>query len=84
MSTAMWDNPTMILTLDAKRRLTVPAALAPTRPGDHFTAAFDPEEDTLVFRRVATSGDWLEVLQACPADMDLPPRRREYARRRGL
>ena len=31
-----WDNPTMILTLDAKRRLTVPANLAPAEPGDHF------------------------------------------------
>ena len=29
---AWWDNPTMILTLDAKRRLTVPAALAPASP----------------------------------------------------
>jgi hypothetical protein len=28
-----WD-PTMIVTLDAKRRLTVPATLAPAKPGD--------------------------------------------------
>lgn len=81
----MWDYPTMILTLDAKRRLTLPAALAPTKPGDHFKAEFDPEEDTLVFRRVATRADWLAVLKACPVDMeDLPPRRREYPRRRKL
>jgi hypothetical protein len=31
-----WDNPTVILTLDEKRRLSVPASLAPTKPGDHF------------------------------------------------
>lgn len=75
----------MILTLDDKRRLTVPAALAPTKPGDHFQAEFDPEEDTLVFRRVAKKGNWLEILKACPASMDdLPPRRREWARRRKL
>lgn len=75
----------MILTLDDKRRLTVPAALAPTRPGDHFQAEFDPEEDTLVFRRVARRGDWLEVLKACPVDMgDLPSRRRDLPRRRKL
>lgn len=75
----------MILTLDDKRRLTVPASLAPTKPGDHFKAEFDADEDTLVFRRVARKGDWLEVLKACPVPMDdLPPRRREFARRRKL
>ena len=69
----------MILTLDEKRRLTVPASLAPTKPGDHFKAEFDPEEDTLVFRRVAAKGNWLKVLESCPVPMDdLPSRRRDY------
>lgn len=75
----------MILTLDEKRRLTVPASLAPTRPGDHFKAEFDPDEDTLVFRRVAKKGEWLEVLKSCPVSMDdVPPRRREAPKRRKL
>lgn len=75
----------MILTLDEKRRLTVPASLAPTKPGDHFKAEFDPEEDTLVFRRLAANGNWLDVLKSCPAPMDdLPARRREYPKRRKL
>lgn len=75
----------MLLTLDAKRRLTVPASLAPARPGDHFQAEFHPEDDTLVFRRIAPVGDWLEVLKQCPVSMDdLPPRRRQPARRRKL
>ncbi|HOX04437.1 MAG TPA: hypothetical protein PKW32_18910 [Verrucomicrobiota bacterium] len=26
-----WDNPTMIVTLDAKRRLSVPVSLAPAK-----------------------------------------------------
>ena len=73
----------MILTLDDKRRLTVPAALAPAQPGDHFKAEFDAEEDTLVFRRVPKRADWLEVLKSCPVPMDdLPRRRREYPRRK--
>lgn len=66
----------MILTLDAKRRLSLPASLAPTKPGDHFKAEFDPEEDTLVFRRVARQRDWLEILKACPVSLDDLPRRR--------
>lgn len=82
----VWDNPTvMILTLDAKRRLTVPASLAPARPGDHFLAEFDPEEDTLVFRRIAKRADWLAVLKSCPVRMEeLPPRSRELPRLRKL
>ena len=37
-SLALWEIPTMIMILDAKRRLTVPATLAPTAPGDAFLA----------------------------------------------
>jgi len=75
----------MIVILDAKRRLTVPAALAPAVPGDYFDAQFDAEEDTLVFRRLAPRSDWLAVLKVCPVSMDdVPPRRRELPRRRKL
>ncbi len=75
----------MIVTLDSRRRLTVPVALAPAAPGDYFDARFDQEEDTLVFRRLATNPDWLTVLKECPVGMDdVPPRRRELPRRRKL
>jgi hypothetical protein len=71
--------------VDAKRRLTVPASLAPASPGDHFDARFDPEEDALVFRRLARKGNWFSVLKACPVSADdVPPRRRVPARRRRL
>ena len=80
-----WDNPTVVVTLDAKRRLTVPVALAPAAPGDYFDARFDAEEDAIVFRRLAGKEDWLAVLRECPVSMDdVPPRRREPARRRKL
>jgi hypothetical protein len=75
----------MIVTLDAKRRLTVPAGLAPASPGDYFDAQFDPEEDAIVFRRLAGREDWLAVLKDCPVSIDdVPPRRRAPARRRAL
>lgn len=75
----------MIVTLDAKRRLTVPAALAVTAPGEYFDARFDPEEDAIVFRRLPTHGDWLTILTECPVSMDdLPARRREPAQRKTL
>jgi hypothetical protein len=80
-----WDYPTMVVTLDSKRRLTVPTTLAPAVPGDYFDARFDPEEDTLVFRRLATKSDWLAVLKECPVSMDdVPRRRRDLPRRRKL
>ena len=75
----------MIVTLDAKRRLTIPATLAPASPGDYFDAHFDAEEDTLVFRRLPGKESWLSVLKACPVSPDdMPPRRIATARRRKL
>jgi len=75
----------MIVTLDSKRRLTVPAGLAPASPGEYFEARFDAEEDAIVFRRLAGPEDWLTVLKACPVSMDdVPARRRKTARRRKL
>jgi len=71
----------MVITLDAKRRLTVPTGLAPAKPGDVFEAAFDPDEDAIVFRRLARNANWVAVLEACPVPMDdLPARRRETFR----
>ena len=75
----------MVVTLDAKRRLTVPASLAPAKPGDYFDAHFDAEEDTLVFRRLSRRKNWLAVLKECPVSADdVPPRRRAPPRRRKL
>ena len=84
---AKWDNPTMIVILDSKRRLTVPASLAPALPGEYFDARFDAEEDAIVFRRLPERGkeDWLAVLKQRPVSMDdIPSRRRQRARRRKL
>jgi hypothetical protein len=73
----------MIVTLDAKRRLTVPVGLAPASPGDCFDARFDAEEDALVVRRLPRKEGWLSILKACPSSAnDVPPRRRAPARRR--
>ena len=75
----------MIVTLDEKRRLTVPLALVAAAPGDAFDARFDEEEDALVFRRIKRGKRWLDVMKACPLPIDdLPPRSREYPRKRKL
>ena len=75
----------MIVTLDAKRRLTLSAALAPAAPGDQFDATFDAEDDTVILRRIKRKADWLAVWKQCPVPMDdLPARRREAPRKRRL
>jgi hypothetical protein len=82
---AWWDNPTMVVTIDAKRRLTVPMALAPAKPGDYFDAHFDAEEDAIVFRRLGGRENWLAVMRECPVSPDdVPPRRRDLPKRRKL
>ncbi len=78
----MWDFPTMIVTLDAKRRFSIPAKLAPANPGDQFDATFDAEEDAVILRRVPRRKNWLAVMKACPVPMDdLPPRSREMPKK---
>jgi bifunctional DNA-binding transcriptional regulator/antitoxin component of YhaV-PrlF toxin-antitoxin module len=73
----------VLLKLDSKRRLTIPVKLAPTRPGDHFEALYDEDEDKFVFRRIKRrKANWLEVLKQCPVPMDdLPPRSRELPKK---
>ncbi|MCE0522558.1 MAG: hypothetical protein LV480_06575 [Methylacidiphilales bacterium] len=71
----------MIVTLDSKRRLTVPKALVKTRPGEHFEALYDEDEDKIILRRVKRKTNWLEVWKQCPVSMDdIPPRSRELSK----
>ena len=72
----------MIVTLDSKRRLTVPAAM-PAKPGDHFLVDFDAEDGAYGRSAVAAAGvlpvqvvSWLldaDVLSQ-PAKRDGHPR----------
>jgi hypothetical protein len=75
----MWDYPTVIVRLDAKRRFGIPAALAPASPGDQFDATFDANEDTVTLRRVKRKANWLEVWKKCPVPMDDIPSRQPTA-----
>ena len=75
----------MIVRLDSKRRLNVPAGIAKASPGDYFDVRFDAEENALVYRRLPAKENWLAVLKACPVSADdVPRRRRAPARRRKL
>jgi hypothetical protein len=72
----------MIVTLDAKRRVSIPAALAPATPGDEFDASFDADDDVVILRRIKRKSDWLKTWKQCPVPMnDLPSRSREMPRK---
>jgi hypothetical protein len=75
----------MIVTMDAKRRLTLPVGLTEAAPGDCFDVQFDSEEDAVVFRRLPKPEDWFQVLSECPEPMDdVPPRRQAKPLKRTL
>jgi hypothetical protein len=72
----------VIATLDAKCRVSIPAALAPATPGDQLDASFDADEDLVILRRVQRKSNWLEVWKQCPMPVDdLSPRSREMPRK---
>ena len=72
----------MIVTLDAKRRVSIPAALAPASPGDQFDASFDADDDIVILRRIKRKSNWLQVWRECPVPMDdLPARSKELPRK---
>jgi hypothetical protein len=73
----------VILTLDGKRRLSIPVALAPAKPGDVFEALYDETDDEITLRRMKrTKRSWLEVMRECPVPMDsLPARSRELPKK---
>lgn len=72
----------MVVTLDDKRRVSIPAALVRTAPGEQFDATFDPDEDTVILRRIKRKSNWLEVWRQCPVAMDdLPARSREMPKK---
>jgi hypothetical protein len=83
----------VILKLDGKRRLTIPASLAPFAPGDYFVVFYDKHEDEITFKRLKLKVgpktkrkiNWLEVWKQCPVPMDdIPPRSRELPKKRKL
>ena len=78
----VWDNPVMIVTLDSKRRISIPAALAPASPGDQFDGRFDPDEDVVTLRRINRKSGWLNIWKQCPVAMDdLPSQSRDMPKK---
>jgi hypothetical protein len=72
----------MTVTLDSERRLTLPASLVKTEPGEMFDASFEADEGTITLRRAGLNADWLSVWMECPVPMDdMPARSRELPKK---
>jgi bifunctional DNA-binding transcriptional regulator/antitoxin component of YhaV-PrlF toxin-antitoxin module len=62
----------MILKLDSKHRLTIPAKLAPWKPGDWIEVTYIKSEDAFVARRIKLKTNWLRVLKKSPPPTAMP------------
>jgi len=73
----------MTVVLDAKRRLSLPASVLASKPGEVFDVIADLDEDSVTFRRLPGKEDWIDVLSQCPVSMDdLPVRKKAKSVRR--
>ena len=50
--------------------------------GDHFTVEDDASTQVVILRKVKRPGNWFDVYMQCPAHFEVPPRRREFYRRK--
>jgi bifunctional DNA-binding transcriptional regulator/antitoxin component of YhaV-PrlF toxin-antitoxin module len=72
----------MMLKVDSKHRVTIPAKLGLTTPGEYLEALYDEDEDRFIFKRARRKENWLEVFKQCPSSMDdIPPRSRELPKK---
>jgi AbrB family looped-hinge helix DNA binding protein len=72
-------------TLSSRGQIVIPQEIrdrCELREGDHFIVEDDPSSQVVTLRKVKPPGDWFDVYMQCPASFDLPPRRRQFPRRR--
>lgn len=50
--------------------------------GDHFAVEDDPERQSITLRKVKPAGEWFEVYMQCPHPFEVPPRRKQFPRRK--
>lgn len=60
----------MVVSLDEKRRLSVPPALAPAQPGDQFDASLDADEDSYIAATAPRDG--LTIVTGNEKDFSCP------------
>jgi len=52
------------------------------REGDHFAVEENPETQVVTLRKIKDRGNWFDVYMQCPEPFEVPPRRRQYYRRK--
>ena len=75
----------MTATLSSKGQIVIPQEVRERcglREGDHFTVEDNPDAQVVVLRKVKPPGDWFSVYNECPGTFDMPPRRKQFYRRK--
>lgn len=75
----------MIATMSSRGQVVIPQAVrerCQLRTGDHFVVEDNPEAQAITLRKVRESERWFEVYMECPHSLEVPPRRRQYYRRK--
>jgi AbrB family looped-hinge helix DNA binding protein len=71
--------------MSSRGQIVIPQAVRERcglREGDHFSVEDSPETQSVTLRKLKGRGDWIEVYMQCPYAFEVPPRRRQFYRRR--
>jgi len=72
-------------TLSSRGQIVIPQPVRERcglRAGDHFVVEDQPETQVVTLRKVKNRGDWFSVYMECPHSFEVPPRRRQFYRRK--
>ena len=75
----------MIATMSSRGQVVIPQAVRECcqfGEGDHFLVEADPGQQVVTLRKVKAGDNWFAVYMACPHSFDMPPRRKQYNRRK--
>ena len=75
----------VIATMSSRGQIVIPQEVREScqlREGDHFAVEANPETQAVTLRKIKDRGDWFDVYMQCPESFEVPPRRRQYYRRK--
>lgn len=75
----------MTATLSSRGQIVIPQEVrerCDLHEGDHFIVEDNPSSQVVVLRKVKPPAQWFDVYMQCPAPFAVPPRHRQYYRRK--
>jgi AbrB family looped-hinge helix DNA binding protein len=72
-------------TLSSRGQIVIPQEVRDRcglREGDHFVVEDNPDTQVVVLRKIKEKNYWFQVYMECPASFEIPPRRRQFYRKK--